>query len=92
MPLATLCTLIMAGNPRIDLRCETGEMLGILETVQTGVHCAAIPNDPVLFLDALLILSLTLFPSAHFVYLLVFSFSLNNFICCFDSLPSQVAF
>lgn len=35
---------------------------------------ATIRNDPVLFLSALFLLSLTLFPFAHFVYLSLFFF------------------
>lgn len=51
-------------------------MWGILETVQTAFHCAAIPKDTVLFLAVLLILSLPLFPSTQFIYLLLFFLSL----------------
>lgn len=44
---------ITPGNPWLHLKGETGEMWrDVLEALHTGAHCAAIPNNPFLFLSA----------------------------------------
>lgn len=71
-----------SGQPLVKFkgcdRRDVGQQAQTLESLYTGVHCAAILNDPVLFLAALIILSLvlTLFPSTQslFVYFLLLSF------------------
>lgn len=88
----SLCAGLTVGNPELNLRCKAAEMWGILETVQTAFHCAAVPEDTVLFLAVLLIISLSLFPSTRFIYLLLFFSFLVDCFCLFVSPPSPASF
>lgn len=38
-------------------RSDVEQQVPMLESLHTGAHCAAIPNDPVLFLSALVVVS-----------------------------------
>lgn len=88
----SLCAGLTVGNPELNLRCKAAEMWGILEKVQTAFHCAAVPEDTVLFLAVLLIISLSLFPSTRFIYLLLFFSFLVDCFCLFVSPPSPASF